>query len=148
VHILAYNMGNRALIRAFCKSGKAKGSQQHKIFEVDVKGTLKNVIFLAPDAKKTEFEKMDLDQKSSTCVFKIYSSATDLNLLLPKTFQKKTQLVNTPNRVKKYVRKHGMPIDVMDITEADINMSLHHSYLYLQHDITALKDIIHLLGSQ
>ncbi|CAK9879324.1 unnamed protein product [Sphagnum jensenii] len=147
VHILAYNMGNRALIRAFCKSAKGKGQQQN-MFEVDVKGTLKNVIFLAPDAKKTEFEKMDLDQKPSTCVFTIYSSATDLNLLLSKTFHEETQLVNTPNRVEEYARQHRMPIDVIDITEADINMSLHHSYLHFHHDFTALEDIIHLLGLQ
>jgi esterase/lipase superfamily enzyme len=136
-------MGNRALIRAFCKSGNAKGDHRQNLFEVDGKGTLKNVIFLAPDAKKTEFEKMDLRKKKSTCLFTIYSSATDLNLLLSKTFHEETQLVNTPNCVEKYA--HHMPIDVIDITAANTNMSLHHSYLYLHRDITALEDIIYLI---
>ncbi|KAH9556396.1 hypothetical protein CY35_07G024600 [Sphagnum magellanicum] len=137
VHICADNMGCRALISAFAfpKSGKGKESQHETIMKVDVKRTLTSVTFWAPDAKWTEFESMDLenmfklrmDQKLP-CIFRVYSSDTDWNLLLSKVLHKESQLVDTKSLSNKFSHMLQWPIHLLDLPGDKIHRSLIHSH--------------------
>jgi esterase/lipase superfamily enzyme len=173
VHILAHDMGNRALIEALndspCRdsSSLVKGDTSHSsnrqnIVQLDVKGALENVIFLAPDAMRARFEEMDLNnmhnwrttQKLPPFLFTIYSSAADRKLFLSWRLHEQNQLVDTQSLVQmgncgEYSRL-TWPIAVDDTSEVDSNMSPQHSYTSLDHkflhdDIAG--DIQNLLSS-
>jgi esterase/lipase superfamily enzyme len=172
VHILAHNMGNRALIEAlqnfqipdrwsFVQGSTSQSSNRQNIVQVDVKGVLENVIFLAPNAMRARFEDMDFDsicrwrwEQQRHLYFTIYSSAADQKLFLPKRLHEQNQLVDTQSLV--HMEKRGKfysftrPIEVIDTSGVDINMSPQHSYKYLDckflHDDIA-KDIQNLLSS-
>jgi esterase/lipase superfamily enzyme len=163
VHILAHDMGNRALIEAlqnFQKSDSlslVKGDTSHSsnrknIVQLEVKGALENVIFLAPDAMRARFEDMDLNnmcnwrrtQELPLFLFTIYSSAADRKLFLSWRLHEQNQLVDTQSLVQ--MENHGeysrctWPIEVIDTSGLDINMSPRHSYMFLDH--TFLHDDI------
>jgi len=130
-------MGSRAIIRAFAfhKFGTAKEIQrQETMMEVHVKRTLKSVTFWAPDAKWTEFESMDLvnmpkwirDQALEPCIFRVYSSDTDWNLLLSKVLHKGSQLVDTNSLHDKYSHIYPWLIHLVDLPGDQIHRLLHH----------------------
>jgi esterase/lipase superfamily enzyme len=172
VHILAHDMGNRALIEALhdspCRdsSSLVKGDTSHSsnrqnIVQLDVKGALENVIFLAPDAMRARFEEMDLNnmcnwrtQELPPFLFTIYLSAADRKLFLSWRLHEQNQLVDTQSLVQmencgEYSR-FTWPIAVDDTSEVDSNMSPQHSYTSLDHkflhdDIAG--DIQNLLSS-
>jgi hypothetical protein len=131
-------MGSRALIRAlaFHESGRGKKIQQETIMEVDVKRTLTSVIFWAPDAKWTEFERLDLenmfklamDQDLAPYIFRVYSSDTDWNLLLSKLLHKGSQLVDTRSLSNKFSHMSQWPIHLLDLPGDKIHRSLVHSH--------------------
>jgi hypothetical protein len=133
-------MGSRALIRAFAfhKFGTAKEIQpQETMMEVDVKRTLKSVTFWAPDAKWTEFESMDLenmfkwtkDQALEPCIFRVYSSRSDWNLLLSKVLHKGSQLVDTESLDNKYSDTSPWLIKLARLRGFRLN-TRHHYYRY------------------
>ncbi|KAH9556398.1 hypothetical protein CY35_07G024800 [Sphagnum magellanicum] len=172
VHILAHNMGNRALIEAlqnfqipdswsFVQKNTSQSSNRQNIVQVDVKGVLENVIFLAPNAMRARFEGIDFDNmccwrymQQRHLYFTIYSSAADQKLFLPKRSHEQNQLVDTQSLV--HMEKRGLytsftkPIEVIDTSGVDINMSPPHSYKYLDckflHDDIA-ENIQNLLNS-
>ncbi len=173
VHILAHDMGNRALIQSLHKSpcgessSPVKGDTSHSsnrqnIVQLDDKGALKNVIFLAPDAMRARFEDMDLNnmcdwrwRKQLSILFTIYSSAADQKLFLSKRLHEQNQLVDTQSLVQMENRgefsKFTRPIEVIDTSGVDINMSCQHSYTgfdhkFLHDDIAG--DIQNLLSSK
>ncbi|CAK9275704.1 unnamed protein product [Sphagnum jensenii] len=156
VHILAHDMGNRALIEAlrnFQKSDSSslvKGNTSHSsnrqnIVQLDVKGALENVIFLAPDAMRARFEDMDLNnmynwrrEKDLPCIrFTIYSSAADRKLHLSWRSHGQNQLVDTQSLLQMENReaysRFTQPIEVIDTSGVDSNMSPQHSYVSLDH---------------
>jgi len=168
VYILAHNMGNRALIEAlqnfqmsdswsFGQGNTSQSSNRQNIVQVDVKGVLENVIFLAPDAMRARFEDMDFDnmcdwrwrQQSGYLFFTIYSSAADQKLFLSKRLHEQNQLVDTQSLVQMENRgefsSFTEPIEVIDTSGVDINMSLQHSCKFLHDDIA--EDIQNLLNS-
>jgi esterase/lipase superfamily enzyme len=169
VHILAHNMGNRALIEAlqnfrmsdswsFVQGNTSQSSNRQNIVQVDVKGVLENVIFLAPDAMRARFEDMDFDnmchwrwrQQSQHLFFPIYSSAADQNLFLSKRLHEQNQLVDTQSLVQMKNRgkysSFTWPIEVIDTSGVDISMSPQHLYKFLHDDIA--EDIQNLLSSK
>jgi esterase/lipase superfamily enzyme len=173
VHILAHDMGNRALIEALHESpcgessSLVKGDTSHSsnrqnIVQLDDKGALENVIFLAPDAMRARFEDMDLNnmcdwrwRQQLSILFTIYSSAADRKLFLSKRLHEQNQLVDTQSLVQMENRgefsKFTRPIEVIDTSGVDINMSCQHSYTDLDHkflhdDIAG--DIQNLLSSK
>ncbi|CAM6010959.1 unnamed protein product [Sphagnum balticum] len=167
VHILAH-MGNRALIEALhdspcCDSSSlVKGDTSHSskrqnIVQLDVKGALKNVIFLAPDAMRARFEDMDLNnmcdwrwRQRLSILFTVYSSAADRKIFLSKRLHEQNQLVDTQSLVQ--MENRGVfstftrPIEVIDASGVDINMSCRHSYMSLYDNIGG--DIQNLLSSK
>jgi esterase/lipase superfamily enzyme len=174
VHILAHDMGNRALIEALHDSegwdslspvegGTSHSSNRQNIVELDVKGALENVIFLAPDAMRARFEDMDLNNMCNwrrtkelpPFLFTIYSSAVDRKLFLPWRLHKQNQLVDTQSLVQMENRgeysRFASAIEVIDTSGVDINISCQHSYMSLDHkflhdDIAG--DIRNLLSSK
>ncbi len=174
VHIRADDMENRALIEAlenFQKSDSlslVKGDTRHSsnrqnIVQLDVKGALENVIFLAPDAMRARFEDMDLNnmcnwrrtQELPPFLFTIYSSAADQKLFLPWRLHEQNKLVDTQSLVQmENCGEYGrftQPIEVIDTSRVDSNMSPQHSYTSLDHkflhdDIAG--DIQNLLSSK
>ncbi len=165
-------MGNRALIEALhdspCResSSSVKGDTSHSsnmqnIVQLDVKGRLENVIFLAPDAMRARFEDMDLNnmcnwrrtQKLPLFLFTIYTSAADQKPFL--SWRLQHQLVDTQSLVQMENRgeysRFARPIEVIDTSGVDINMSCQHSYTSLDqkflHDDIA-GDIQNLLSSK
>lgn len=166
-------MGNRALIEALHESpcgessSLVKGDTSHSsnrqnIVQLDDKGALENVIFLAPDAMRARFEDMDLNnmcdwrwRQQLSILFTIYSSAADRKLFLSKRLHEQNQLVDTQSLVQMENRgefsKFTRPIEVIDTSGVDINMSCQHSYTDLDHkflhdDIAG--DIQNLLSSK
>ncbi len=158
VHILAHDMGNRALIEALCdspchdSSSLVRGDTSHSsnrqnIVQVDVKGVLENVIFLAPDAMRARFEDMDFDnmcywrwrQQSGHLFFTIYSSAADQ---YHQRLHEQNQLVDTQSLLQ--MKNRGIrsnftrPIKVIDTSGIDINMSPQHSYKSLDHTSSSM----------
>jgi esterase/lipase superfamily enzyme len=156
VHILAHDMGNRALIEAlqnFQKSDSSslvKGDTSHSsnrqnIVQLDVKGALENVIFLAPDAMRARFEDMDLNnmcnwrrkQELPLILFTIYSSAADRKLRLSWRLHEQNQLVDTQSLLQmencEAYSRFTQPIEVIDTSGVDSNMSPQHSYMSLDH---------------
>ncbi len=172
MHILAHDMGNRALIEALhnspcldssslVKGDKSHSSNRQNIVQLDVEGVLENLIFLAPDAMRARFEDMDLNkmcywrwrQRLPHLLFTIYSSAADQKLFLSKRLHEQNQLVNTQSLVQMENRGEystsTRPIEVIDTSGVDINMSPQHSYMALDpkflHDDIA-GDIQNLLS--
>ncbi|CAM6059725.1 unnamed protein product [Sphagnum tenellum] len=159
VHILAHDMGNRALIEALhdsqcCDSlSLVKGDTSHSfnrqnIVQLDVKGALENVIFLAPDAMRARFEDMDLNnmcdqrrRQQLSILFTIYSSAADRSWRL----HKQNQLVDTQSLVQMEnlggYSTFTQPIEVIDTSGVDINISCQHSYMSLDHKFLHNDDI-------
>ncbi|CAK9232086.1 unnamed protein product, partial [Sphagnum troendelagicum] len=155
VHILAHDMGNRALIEALHdstsrdSSSPVKGETSHSsnrqnIVQLDVEGRLENVIFLAPDATMARFEDMDLNnmcdwrfKKKLSILFTIYSSAADQKLFLSWRLREQNQLVDTQSLVQMENRgeysRFTRPIEVIDTSGVDINISCQHSYTSLDH---------------
>jgi len=173
VHILAHDMGNRALIEALhdsqccdssslVKGGTSHSSNRQNIVQLDVKGALENVIFLEPDAMRARFEDMDLNnmcdwrwRKELSILFTIYSSAADRKLFLSWRLHEQNQLVDTQSLVQMENRgeysRFTRPIEVIDTSGVDINISCQHSYTSLDHkflrdDIAG--DIRNLLSSK
>ncbi len=176
VHILAHDMGNRALIEALhdsqcCDSlSPVKGNTSHSsnrqnIVELDVEGRLENVIFLAPDATMARFEDMGLNnmcdwrlrKELPLFLFTIYSPAAERKLFLSWRLREQNQLVNTKSLVQMDLKNRGeysrftRPIEVIDTSGVDINISCQHSYMSLDHkflhdDIAG--DIRNLLSSK
>jgi esterase/lipase superfamily enzyme len=168
VHILAHDMGNRVLIEALhdspclVKGDTSHSSNRQNIVQLDVKGALKNVIFLAPDAMRARFEDMDLDKmclgrlrQQLSILFTVYSSAADRKIFLSKRLNEQNQLVDTQSLVQMENRGEyttfTRPIEVIDTSGIDINMSCQHSYVSLDHkflhdDIAG--DIQNLLSSK
>jgi hypothetical protein len=151
VHILAHDMGNRALIEAlqnFQKSDSSSlvkpshSSNMQNIVQVDVKGVLENVIFLAPDAMRAKFEDMDLDNMCNMCnsrrmqelplFFTIYSSDH-----LSWRLHEEKHLVNIQSLRQMNIREEdATPKRLIKVTEkfgVDLDMSHQHSYMDLDH---------------
>jgi len=168
-------MGNRALIEAlhespcWYSSSPVKGDTSHNsnrqnIVQLHVKGCLENVIFLAPDAMKARFEDMGLNnmcdwrlREQLSTLFTIYASAADQKLFLSWRLHEQNQLVDTQSLVQMDLEKRGLysrftrPIEVIDTSGVDINMSCQYSYMSLDHkflhdDIAG--DIQNLLSSK
>ncbi|CAM6000106.1 unnamed protein product [Sphagnum balticum] len=164
-------MGNRARIeactifksliaQALSKEIQAIAPTTKNIVQLDDKGALENVIFLAHDAMRDKFEDMDLDnmckyrsKQEFPLLFTIYSSATDRKLRLSRMLHEQNQLVDTQSLV--HLKNRGnfsrftRPIEVIDASGVDINMSPQHSYTYLYHkfmDDNIAKDIHNLLS--
>jgi esterase/lipase superfamily enzyme len=153
VHILAHDMGNRALIEAlqnFQKSDSSSlvkpshSSNMQNIVQVDVKGVLENVIFLAPDAMRAKFEDMDLDNMCNSrrmqelpLFFTIYSSDHYRQLFLSWRLHEEKHLVNIQSLLQMNIREEdATPKRLIKVTQqfgVDLDMSPQHSYMDLDH---------------
>jgi hypothetical protein len=166
VHILAHDMGNRALIEAlqnFQKSDSSShSSNMPNIVQVDVKGVLENVIFLAPDAMMAKFKGMDLDNMCNSrrtqelpLFFTIYSSEDYRHFFLSGRLHEQKQLVNFRSLLQMNIREEygrfKRPMEMIQAFGVDINMSPQHSYTKLDHKFLhddIARDIQNLLSSK